>query len=55
MMQTAIQEGRNFTEIAKMVGRKPHAVSSWAYRKGLRSGQPCDSQGIVTVGQSPLK
>jgi hypothetical protein len=42
MMQAAIQEGRNFTEIAKMVGRKPHAVSSWAYRKGLRSGQPCD-------------
>jgi hypothetical protein len=42
MMQEAIEQGRNFTEIARMVGRKPHAISSWAYRRGLRSGQPCE-------------
>lgn len=40
LMLDAIQRGCNFTQIAKLIGRKPHAVSSWAYRKGLKSGQP---------------
>lgn len=39
-IRDGIKRGLNFSEIGKLVGRKAHAVSSWAYRNGLKSGQP---------------
>lgn len=40
MIRDAIGRGFNFTQIGKLIGRPAHAVSSRAYRLGLRSGQP---------------
>lgn len=39
-IRDAIARGFNFTQIAKIIGRPTHAVSSRAYRLGLKSGQP---------------
>lgn len=39
-IRDAIASGCNFTEIGKLLGRKAHAVSTRAYRMGLKSGVP---------------
>lgn len=39
-LRDGIAKGLNFNQIAKTIGKKPHAVSSKAYRLGLKSGQP---------------
>jgi hypothetical protein len=39
-LRAGIASGLNFTAIAKEIGRPTHAVSSKAYRMGLKSGQP---------------
>jgi ribosomal protein S13 len=48
----AIASGHNFTQIAKMVGRPIAAVQGWAYRQGLRSGQPCYRKLTPARGQT---
>jgi hypothetical protein len=35
-----IAEGKNFSQIAKLIGRPVSAVSGHAYKMGLKSGQP---------------
>jgi DNA-binding transcriptional regulator YiaG len=39
-LRDGIAAGKNFTQIARAIGKKPHTVSSKAYRLGLRSGVP---------------
>lgn len=39
-LRDGIAAGKNFTQIAKTIGKKAHAVSSKAYRLGLTSGTP---------------
>jgi len=45
-LRAGVAEGLNFTQIAKRLGKKPHSVSSKAYRLGLASGQPVPSPRI---------
>lgn len=40
VLRDAISRGMNFTQIAALIGRPAHSVSTKAYRIGLRSGQP---------------
>jgi hypothetical protein len=42
-LRESVAAGMNFTQIAKLMGRNPHTVSSKAYRLGLRSGAPCSN------------
>jgi|GEM_PF-1060668 len=43
-IRDAIARGCNFTEIGRLVGRQPHAVSGRAYRLGWKSGKPVQSR-----------
>jgi len=40
ILRRYISEGKNFSQIAKLIGRSLGSVSSHAYRNGLKSGQP---------------
>jgi hypothetical protein len=40
VIRDGIGRGMNFAQIAPLLGKKPHAVASRAYRIGLKSGQP---------------
>lgn len=40
LLRDGISAGKNFTQIAKTIGKSTHTVSSKAYRLGLRSGIP---------------
>jgi transcriptional regulator with XRE-family HTH domain len=39
-LRDGVSRGMNFTQLATLVGRPTHAVSTKAYRIGLKSGQP---------------
>lgn len=40
IIRDGVGRGLNFAQIAPLLGKKPHAVASRAYRIGLKSGQP---------------
>jgi hypothetical protein len=40
LLRRSVTEGMNFSQIAKLIGRPAHSVSSKAYRMGIASGQP---------------
>lgn len=39
-LRSSVENGMNFSQIGKLLGKHSHAVSTKAYRLGLKSGQP---------------
>jgi transcriptional regulator with XRE-family HTH domain len=49
-LKDGIARGLNFTQLAAIIGRPTHSVSTKAYRIGLKSGQPPNPKKSATPG-----